>query len=100
MANEDRIINDGCSYTTHFQTAHHEGTNTTSPIMQDVSVQTSLTSDSNISDGDFEILHTMKTYVKNHEQEQSAVRKESRSQISLLEADLPYAFGNVLLKII
>lgn len=59
MANEDRIINDGCLDTTHFQTEHHECTNTTSPIMRDVSVQIRLTSVRNMSDGDFDILQTM-----------------------------------------
>lgn len=52
LAFDDLTTNANCSASTNFQT-EHECTNTTSPIMCDVPVQTNLTLNRNISGENF-----------------------------------------------
>lgn len=50
---------------TCFQTEHYDSSDTSSPIMYNLSVETSLTLDRNISDEDFDFLQSVEACLKN-----------------------------------
>lgn len=99
MINDDITTNADCSRSWSFQIVHHEGNNTTSPMMFDVSVQTNWTLFKNISNADFEFLQKINAYFKQKgknrsysTQKHSGVRSKPQSHICLPEDNLCHAF--------
>lgn len=62
VGEEELKTNADFSATTSFQIEHHEGCDTISAVMCELSVQVNLTLDRNLNDEDLEFLKTMKTF--------------------------------------